>query len=445
MDVDYLFRLMAREKQRQLNTLELIPSENFVSDNVLKALGSILTNKYSEGYPGRRYYGGNNWIDKIETKVQDLALEVFDLDKAKWGVNVQPYSGTPANYEAYFALLKPGDTLMGMSLIAGGHLSHGFKMTYSGRMYQSRPYGVDKRGWLDYSQIEALALKHKPKLIIAGASAYSRQLDFAKFKAIADRVGAYLMVDMAHIAGLVSAGVHPSPFKFADVVTTTTHKTLRGPRGAIIFSRKDRQVEFNGRKMALNQAIDKAVFPGLQGGPHNHQIMAIGVALAESLSPKFKDYAKQVVANARIMAEEFIKRGYRVVSGGTDNHLMLLDFSLQLGPGWGGLVENLLEISGITVNKNVVPGEKSSAFWPSGIRLGTPAVTTRGMKETEMIQIVDLIDRVIKSIKSDWLAGRKPSREEINKITEKVIKTKVTDRVLIEVEHLTSNFPLFSW
>ncbi len=445
VNVDYLFRLMAQEKKRQLNTLELIPSENFVSNEVLKALGSVLTNKYSEGYPGKRYYGGNEWIDKIEVKVRKLALEVFGLDENKWSVNVQPYSGTPANYAVYFALLKPGDVLMGMDLSAGGHLSHGFKVTYSGRMYRSVLYGVGENGWLDYGDIERLAIKYKPKLIVAGASAYSRVIEFDKFRSIADKVGAFLMVDMAHIAGLVAAGVHPSPFPWADVVTTTTHKTLRGPRGAMIFTRKNKKVDYYGKEMGLDQAIDKAVFPGMQGGPHNHQIMAIGVALAEALSPKFKDYASQIVTNAKVMATELVKRGYEVVSGGTDNHLMLVDLSSRLGAGWGGLVEKVLELSGITVNKNVVPNEKSSAFWPSGIRLGTPAVTTRGMKEKEMVKIVELIDRVVGVIKPEWVKGEKPSKELVNKLVAKVVETKITDQVLIEVERLTADFPLFGW
>ncbi len=445
VDIDYLFRLMAQEKKRQLNTIELIPSENFVSNEVLKALGSVLTNKYSEGYPGKRYYGGNEWIDKIEVKVQKLALEVFGLDEDKWSVNVQPYSGTPANYAVYFALLKPGDVLMGMDLSAGGHLSHGFKVTYSGRMYRSVAYGVREDGWLDYEEIEELALRHKPKLVVAGASAYSRVIEFDKFRAIADKVGAFLMVDMAHIAGLVAAGVHPSPFPWADVVTTTTHKTLRGPRGAMIFARKDKKVNYYGKEMSLGQAVDKAVFPGMQGGPHNHQIMAIGVALAESLSPKFKDYANQIVVNTKVMADELIKRGYKVVSGGTDNHLMLVDLSDRLGAGWGGLVEKVLELSGITVNKNVVPNEKSSAFWPSGIRLGTPAVTTRGMKEKEMVKIVELIDKVVGAIKPDWVKSRKPNKELVDKIVTKVVETKITDQVLIEVERLTADFALFGW
>jgi len=443
MNVDFLFRLMAQEKKRQLNTIELIPSENFVSDEVLRALGSVLTNKYSEGYPGRRYYGGNEWIDKIEEKVQNLALEVFGLNKDEWGVNVQAYSGTPANYEVYFALLNPGDALMGMSLSAGGHLSHGFKVTYSGRMYKSVPYGVGQDGRLDYSQVEELALKHRPKLIVAGASAYSRLIEFDKFRAIADKVGAFLMADIAHIAGLIAAGAHPSPFGLADVVTTTTHKTLRGPRGAMIFARKDKAVDYYGKEMSLAEAVDKAVFPGMQGGPHNHQIMAIGVALAEALGPKFKDYAKQIVVNAKVMASEFVKRGYTVVSGGTDNHLMLVDLTDKFGPGWGGLVEKLLELSGITVNKNVVPGERSTAFWPSGIRLGTPAVTTRGMKEAEMVQIVELIDEVAAAVKPKWLRGKKPGQEAVDKIVKKMAEAKVTDRVLIKVERLTSSFPLF--
>ncbi len=445
LDVDYLFRLMAQEKKRQLTTLELIPSENFVSENVLKALGSVLTNKYSEGYPQRRYYGGNEWIDKIETKVQKLAREVFNLEETEWGVNVQPYSGTPANYEVYFALIRPGDVLMGMGLTAGGHLSHGFQVTYSGRAYTSVPYGVSQDGWLDYRQIEELARKHRPRLIIAGASAYSRVIEFDKFRAIADKVGAYLMVDMAHIAGLVAAGVHPSPFKYADVVTTTTHKTLRGPRGAMIFARKDKKTNFYGRELPLDQAVDKAVFPGMQGGPHNHQIMAIGVALAEALSPRFKEYAQQVVKNSQALAEGLINRGYKVVTGGTDNHLLLIDLNPKFGPGWGGLFERLLELSGITVNKNVVPGEQSTSFWPSGIRLGTPAVTTRGMREKEMQLIVELIDEVIKGVDPKWLKGKTPSRQTVDEIVEKVVATKLTDKVLLEVEELTLNFPLFGW
>src|SRR3989344_6539125 len=313
--------LISAEKNRQQETLDLIPSENIVSQAVLEALGSELTNKYSEGYPERRYYGGNEVVDQVEILAQGRARKVFGLGK-RWHVNVQAYSGSPANFAVYVALLNPGETLMGMSLPFGGHLTHGWKVSASGKFYRSVQYGLNKDGWLDYDAIRRLARKEKPKIIIAGATAYSRIIDFKKFRKIADEVEAYLMVDMAHIAGLVASGVHPSPFPYADIVTTTTHKTLRGPRGAIIFANRKPQIASH-LKVDIASAIDKAIFPGLQGGPHDNQTAAIAVALGEALHPAFKKYGRQVVKNAKALAQELQKLGFQVVSGGTDNHLML--------------------------------------------------------------------------------------------------------------------------
>ena len=379
--------LISAEKNRQQETLDLIPSENIVSQAVLEALGSELTNKYSEGYPERRYYGGNEVVDQVEILAQGRARKVFGLGK-RWHVNVQAYSGSPANFAVYVALLNPGETLMGMSLPFGGHLTHGWKVSASGKFYRSVQYGLNKDGWLDYDAIRRLARKEKPKIIIAGATAYSRIIDFKKFRKIADEVEAYLMVDMAHIAGLVASGVHPSPFPYADIVTTTTHKTLRGPRGAIIFANRKPQIASH-LKVDIASAIDKAIFPGLQGGPHDNQTAAIAVALGEALHPAFKKYGRQVVKNAKALAQELQKLGFQVVSGGTDNHLMLVDLT-NLGIS-GREAQDRLEKVGIIVNRNTVPYDTRSPFDPSGIRLGTPSVTTRGMKEKEAKVLAGLI------------------------------------------------------
>lgn len=383
-----VFQLITEENKRQQTTLDLIPSENIVSRAVLYALGSSLINKYSEGYPGKRYYGGNTIIDQVERLAQERARNVFRLGE-RWHVNVQALSGSPANLAVYTALLQPGDTLMGMSLPFGGHLTHGWKVNISGMLYRAVQYGVGRDGLLDYAEIRKLAKKEKPKIIVAGATAYSRIIDFKKFARIAKDVGAYFMVDMAHIAGLVAAGAHPSPFPYADVVTTTTHKTLRGPRGALIFSRSDKRKRIKDKILPLSELIDKAVFPGLQGGPHDNQTAAIAVALGEAMKPAFKKYGRQVVRNAKVLAHELQKRGFTIVSGGTDNHLMLIDLTNR---GVSGReAQERLEHVGIIVNRNTVPYDTRSPFDPSGIRIGTPSLTTRGMKEREMNIVAECI------------------------------------------------------
>lgn len=381
-------KLINQEIKRQEMTINLIPSENYASLEVLKVLGSPLTNKYSEGYPGKRYYAGNVYIDEIEELAKKRALKLFGLNSGKWGVNVQPYSGSPANMAVYYALLSPGDRILGMSLPHGGHLSHGWKVNFSARFYKSFQYGVGRDGLIDYKDLRKLARKVKPKIIVAGATAYPRKFDFQKFSRIAKEVNAYLLADISHIAGLVAAGVHPSPFPYADVITTTTHKTLRGPRGALIFTNRQSSVA-QKNKIDIAATVDKAVFPALQGGPHNHQTAAIAVALEEANQPAFKKYAQQIVKNANVLAKELQNYGFKLVSGGTDNHLLLVDLINKNISGKEA--QNLLEQAGIIVNKNMIPYDSRSPFDPSGIRLGTPAITTRGMKEKEMKKISELI------------------------------------------------------
>ncbi len=367
------------ELTRQRENIELIASENYVSPAVMAAMGSVLTNKYAEGYPSKRYYGGCQCVDVAENLARKRACEIFGAEHA----NVQPHSGAQANIAVYFALLKPGDTIMGMALDNGGHLTHGSPANLSGTYFNIVPYGVsEETGMIDYDDVMRLAMEHKPRLIVAGASAYPRAIDFKRFREIADACGAYLMVDMAHIAGLVAAGEHMNPVPYADVVTTTTHKTLRGPRGGMILCRE---------KYA--KAIDKAIFPGTQGGPLMHIIAAKAVCFKEAQDESFKTYQNQIVKNADAMAKRFLERGMKLVSGGTDNHLMLLDLSDR--DITGKALEKMLDEAHITVNKNTVPGEKRSPFITSGIRIGTPAVTTRGMKEAEMIEIADMISDII--------------------------------------------------
>jgi len=384
-----IVRLITRETARQRETLNLIPSENYVSQAVLRALGSVFTNKYAEGYPQARYYGGNQYVDEVEELCRARALKLFGLSKKSWHVNVQPYSGSPANLAVYAALVPLGEKIMGLRLDMGGHLTHGHKVSFTGKAWLSVPYTLHpKTELLDYSAILKLAKKEKPKLIIAGFTAYPRVIDFKKFRKIADAVEAYLMVDMSHFAGLVAGKVYPSPFKYADVVTTTTHKTLRGPRSALIFARRTSEVA-SRKGVDIAKAIDRAVFPGLQGGPHVNQIAAAAVALYEAIQPKFKKYARQIVKNAKALARALQRDGWRVVSGGTDTHLLLVDVAAR---GIGGQeASNLLESEGIIVNKNTIPYDQRPPMDPSGIRLGTPAVTTRGMKEKEMQKISKLI------------------------------------------------------
>ena len=369
-----VYASMERELRRQQHNIELIASENIVSEGVLLAAGSVLTNKYAEGFPARRYYGGCMYVDEVEEIAINRAKELFGAEYA----NVQPHSGANANLAAFCALMQPGDTVLGMSLACGGHLSHGTKINISGKHFNAVQYGVNEEGLIDYDNVRAMAHEHKPKVILAGASAYPRFIDFAKFREIADEVGAYLMVDMAHIAGLVAAGVHPSPVPYADDVTTTTHKTLRGPRGVLILCKEE-----------LGKAVDKAIFPGTQGGPLMHIIAAKAVALGEALTPEYKEYQAQVVKNAAALADEMKKQGFNLVSGGTDNHLMLVDLR-EMGI-YGKELETRLDEVHITANKNAVPGDPAKPTLTSGIRIGTPAVTTRGFKEAEMAKIAKWI------------------------------------------------------
>ncbi|MBO8159829.1 serine hydroxymethyltransferase [Thermosyntropha sp.] len=367
------------ELERQRNGLEMIASENFASMEVIKTMGSILTNKYAEGYPGKRYYGGCFVVDKIEQLAIDRAKELFKAEHA----NVQPHSGANANLAVFLAIMNPGDTFLGMDLTNGGHLTHGSPVNISGKYFNVVSYGVNEEGFIDYDDVEEKALKYKPKMILAGSSAYPRTIDFKRFREIADKVGAYLMVDMAHIAGLVAAGVHPSPVEYADFVTSTTHKTLRGPRGGLILCKE---------KYAKD--INKAVFPGTQGGPLEHIIAAKAVCFYEAMQPSFVEYQKQVVKNASVLANALMEKGFKIVSGGTDNHLFLIDLT-NIEDMTGKKAEKLLEEVGITVNKNTIPGETRSPFVTSGIRVGTPALTTRGMKEEEMLIIADLFYKTL--------------------------------------------------
>lgn len=395
--------LIKKEIKRQTDGLEMIPSENHTSQAVLSALGSRLTDKYSEGYPGMRYYGGCEFVDKVENLARDRAKQLFGCSHA----NVQAHSGSPANQAIYFALVDPGDTVMGMSLYFGGHMTHGLKVNFSGTYYNSVQYTTDKDGFMDYDAIAAMALEHKPKLIMSGTTAYPRQIDWKKLRAIADSVNAWLVADISHIAGLVVAGEHPSPIGIADVVMTTTHKTLRGPRGALILCngnpsnplKKPERTKDN-----IPSLIDRAIIPGLQGGPHNHQTAAIAVALGEALTPEFKLYGTQVRKNASKLASELSSRGFNLVTGGTDNHLMVVDLNNKGLSGKEG--EKALGLAGITVNKNTVPFDPRSPFDPSGIRLGTPALTTRGMKEQHMVQVADWIEQAIKEHKDEAKLGK---------------------------------------
>ncbi len=387
-------KLIKKEEERQKKTINLIASENFVSKDVLKALGSVFTNKYAEGRVGARYYAGNQIVDELEKLVKERALKLFKLSSKKWEVNVQALSGAQANFAIYSALVPLGEKIMGLRLDMGGHLSHGAKVSLTGKFWQQVPYFLDqKTERLNYQEILKIALKEKPKLIITGYSAYSRIINFKEFRKIANQVKAFLLVDMSHFAGLVAGGVYPSPFPYADVVMTTTHKTLRGPRGAIIFSRKDKKI--NHSNLTISEAIEKAVFPGLQGGPHINNIAAIGVALFEALQPGFKKYARQIVKNAKTLAKELQKLGWRIISGGTDTHLFLVD-TMSRGLD-GQTASQKLEKAGIIVNKNSIPFDQRSPTHPSGIRLGTPAVTTLGFKEKEMIKLAKKIDKILLS------------------------------------------------
>ncbi|MDP9938255.1 serine hydroxymethyltransferase [Ectopseudomonas alcaliphila] len=397
-----LFAAMEQEAQRQEEHIELIASENYTSPAVMEAQGSVLTNKYAEGYPGKRYYGGCEYVDVVEQLAIDRAKELFGADYA----NVQPHSGSQANSAVYMALLNAGDTVLGMSLAHGGHLTHGASVSFSGKIYNAVQYGINDQGLIDYDEVERLAVEHKPKMIIAGFSAYSQVLDFPRFRAIADKVGAYLFVDMAHVAGLVAAGLYPNPVPFADVVTTTTHKTLRGPRGGLILARKNEELE---------KKFNSAVFPGGQGGPLEHVIAAKAVCFKEALQPEFKAYQAQVIKNAQTMAQVFIDNGYDVVSGGTENHLFLLSLIKQDITGKDA--DAALGRAFITVNKNSVPNDPRSPFVTSGLRIGTPAVTTRGFKEDECRQLASWICEVLANIGNDEVEGR--VREQVKALCAK--------------------------
>ena len=417
--------LIKREENRQSRGVELIASENFVSDQVLAALGSVCTNKYAEGYPGHRYYGGCQEVDKIEQVAIDRICQLFDAEYA----NVQPHSGAQANMAVMMACINPGDTFMGLNLDMGGHLTHGSPVNVSGKMYNAVAYGLDKEtGLIDYDDMEKKALEHKPKLIIGGASAYSREWDWERMRAIADKVGAILWVDMAHPAGLIAKGLLKNPVKYAHIVTSTTHKTLRGPRGGIILVGKDFENPWGqktpkGEIKKMSAILNSSVVPGIQGGPLEHCIAAKAVAFFEALQPEFKTYVEQVHKNAVVMAEEFMARGYKVVSGGTDNHMMLIDLRTKFPELTGKVVENTLVLADITVNKNMVPFDTRSPFQTSGIRVGTPAVTTRGLKENDIKFVVGLIDKVL------------------NNLTDE----KVLEDVRHQVEQLMAGRPLNIW
>lgn len=396
-----VFDAIQKELGRQRDKIELIASENFVSEAVMEAQGSVLTNKYAEGYPGRRYYGGCEYVDIVEDLARERAKQIFGAEH----VNVQPHSGAQANMAVYFSVLEPGDTVLGMNLAHGGHLTHGSPVNFSGILYQFVEYGVDKETeYIDYDDVRKKALEHKPKLIVAGASAYPRAIDFAKFREIADEAGAYLMVDMAHIAGLVAAGLHENPVPYADFVTTTTHKTLRGPRGGMILC-----------KEKYAKQIDKSIFPGIQGGPLMHVIAAKAVALGEALKPEFKQYAKNVVENAKRFAESLKAEGFSLVSGGTDNHLLLVNLTNMNITG--KQAEEALDEVGITVNKNAVPFDKESPFITSGIRMGTAAVTTRGFGPEEMDEVAGIIGLVLKNLGNE--SAYSEARERVKQLTER--------------------------
>ena len=420
-----IFDLIEKEKQRQLNGIELIASENFVSQQVLESMGSVLTNKYAEGYPGNRYYGGCEIVDQSEQIAIDRLKQLFDAEYA----NVQPHSGAQANMAVFMAVLKPGDTFMGLNLAHGGHLSHGSPVNSSGLLYRPVAYNVrEDNGLVDYDMMEELALREKPKMIIGGASAYSREWDYERMRKIADLVGAILMVDMAHPAGLIAAGLLLNPLKYAHIVTSTTHKTLRGPRGGIILMGKDFVNPWGlttpkGEPKMMSAVLNSSLFPGVQGGPLEHVIASKAVSFGEALLPEFKQYQAQVKKNAAVMAEAFISKGYKVVSDGTDNHLLLIDLRTKFPEISGKKVENTLVRSHITVNKNMVPFDTRSPFLTSGLRVGTPAITTRGMKEGHMGVIVELIDEVISNIDNEA----------------------VIQRVGEKVNAMMKSFPLFAW
>lgn len=430
---------MDKERRRQREGLEMIPSENYVSPAVLEAMGSILTNKYSEGYPKRRYYGGNQFIDEIELIAIERAKKLFRVPHA----NVQPYSGSPANLAVYLATCQPGDTIMGLDLTHGGHLTHGWKVSATGIFYAPVMYHVkSSTGEIDFNELKKLVKTHKPKLMWVGATAYVYEFPFERLSELAESVGAYLAADIAHVAGLVIAGAHVSPVPYAHIVTTTSHKTLRGPRGALIM------VTAKGLKKdpELGDKVDRAVFPGLQGGPHDHTTAAIAVALKEASTPGFKRYGRQIVANAKALAEELKKQEITLVGNGTQNHMNLVDLIPLFGPGGGYFGQYALDQAGITLNKNTIPGEPMTPFYPSGMRLGTPALTTRGMKEREMRYIAGWIARALNAVGGYRLPKEKESRKAyMEKFKKEVHRNKELKKIHLEVRRFATKYPIFAW
>lgn len=429
-----IYKLILEEEKRQKEVLEMIPSENYASKAVMEALGSVLTNKYSEGYPKKRYYQGNRVVDEVEILAQERAKKLFKVPY----VNVQPLSGSPANAAVYMAVLNPNDKIMGLSLSFGGHLTHGAPLTFSSRFFKSVSYDLGYDRFLDYDQIEKLALKEKPKIIVCGFTAYPRIIDFKRFSEIADKVGAYLLADISHITGLIVAGVHPSPVQYAHIVTTTTHKTLRGPRGAMIMV-TDKGLNKNPD---LGKKIDSAIIPGLQGGPHDNQTAAIAVALLEASKPSFKQYGKQVVKNSKALAKELIKHGFDLVSGGTENHLILID--LKNKKVNGAVAALALEVAGIVLNKNGVPFDTNPPFYPSGIRLGTPAITTRGLREKDMVKVASWMNRAVMEVKGLDLPENKEERKKVwLEIKKEILKNKKLLTIAKEVKDFTAKFPIY--
>jgi len=430
-----IYSLLKKELERQQFGLEMIPSENNVSKAVMQAMGSVLTNKYSEGYPKKRYYGGNQFIDEVELIAIERTKKIFNVVHA----NVQPYSGSPANFAVYMAVCQPNDTIMGLHLPDGGHLTHGFKASCTGQLFNSVPYHVKKDGYIDLEEFERLAIEHKPKLIWVGFTAYPREFPFEEFGKIADKVGAYLAADIAHISGLVAAGVHKSPSAYAHIITTTTHKTFRGPRGGIIMVTQkglDKDPE-------LPAKIDKVVFPGLQGGPHDHTTAAIAVALKEMMQPEFKKYCEQIVKNSRALAKSLMDNGIKVVTNGTDNHLLLVDLT-PFGKGNGIFAQDALDEANITLNKNTIPADPSSPFYPSGVRMGTPSLTTRGMKEKDMEQIGKWISEIIKEIaKYELPEDKKEINNYLKKFREEIKQNKKIHEIKNNVVELCKKFPLY--
>ncbi|MDE2312195.1 MAG: serine hydroxymethyltransferase [Patescibacteria group bacterium] len=430
-----IYGFLQQESVRQKDGLELIPSENYTSPAVMEAMGSILTNKYSEGYAKRRYYGGNEFIDDIEMLAIARAKKLFGVAHA----NVQPYSGSPANLAVYMATCQPGDVVLGLNLPDGGHLTHGWKVSATGVFYKTFGYHVKDDGRVDFDELRQLARQHKPKLIWCGATAYVYQIEYEQFAEIADEVGAFLAADIAHVAGLIVAGAHPTPAHYAHIITTTTHKTLRGPRGGMIMV-TDKGAQ---KDPLLAERIDKAIFPGLQGGPHDHQTAAIAIALQEAAAEGFKDYGRQIVKNAQALAESLAKHGLKLVSGGTENHLLLLDLVPLLGPGGGVFAQEALEAAGMTTNKNTIPKDPASPFYPSGVRLGSPALTTRGFKEAEMRQVGDWIARALEQIKSYRLPEKKEERAAyINKFKVEIKNNLRLKEIRGEIKDLCKNFPV---